>query len=160
MSIDTGEQWTPIEFIPVDVYDPSTWTFRFDAERPTWADDAWLESATREMRNRAEGLIVRNPQKIITGRTLIFGDKSSAKACVACRIVAVHRGANLVGASLDGASLAGANLSGATLERANLEWANLAGANLEWANLAGANLAGANLDGANLDGAKRNARAT
>jgi uncharacterized protein YjbI with pentapeptide repeats len=142
-------QFTPVEFTPKDWFDPETWEFKFDAERPTWADDDWVEAASSELRKRVKAIIVTEERKVLVGGAWIIGPKGKVGRTFGCRIVAVHPKADLSWANLSWADLSWADLSWANLSRANLSRANLSGADLSWANLSRANLSGANLSGAN-----------
>ena len=111
------DHWTPIEFIPgEDWFNLDTYRFTFDAERPTWADDEWLESATNKMRKIVERYIVHGDNPILVGGAYLFAGDSKVAKVVGGRVLAAQKVANLYGANLKGA---------------NLEWANLEGANLE-----------------------------
>ena len=127
--------WTPVEFLPGDdMLDLDGYTFKFDAERPVWADDDWVETAQTKLRNIVKTMIVDKDTKILVGGTYLIAPKIRVNKVIGSRIRLA----------------AEADLSGA-----NLSWANLSGANLSGANLSEANLSGANLSEANLSGAYR-----
>ena len=129
-------QFTPIEFLPgKDWFDVDAYKFTFDAERPDWADDDWVESATRKLKSIIKGMIVNEPVKLLAGGAYLIGPKAKITKIVSGRILAVDPRANLYGANLYGADLYGANLSRADLSRANLYGAIMSGADLSEANI-------------------------
>jgi hypothetical protein len=93
-------QFTPVEFTPKDWFDPETWTFKFDAERPDWADDEWIESATTELRRRVEAMIVTEDRMVLVGGAWIIGPNARIGRTFGCRILAAHKTASLSRANL------------------------------------------------------------
>src|ERR1035437_8383608 len=136
-------QFTPVEFVPKDHFDPSTWALQFDAERPDWVDEEWVINVTAKLEKIVAGMIVKDERKVLVGGCYIFAAGAKVSTMIGCRIVAIHPKANLSSADLSRADLSGANLSRAYLSGANLSRANLSGAYLSRAYLSGAYLSGA-----------------
>jgi hypothetical protein len=155
--------WTPIEFLPgLDVFNLDTYTFKFDAERPFWADDDWIEQAKTKLSNIIKMMIVDKDTKILVDGAYLIKPKIKISKIITSRILLAKEAdlsnanlfrADLSRADLSRADLSGANLSGANLSRANLSGADLSGADLSGANLFRADLSNANLSGADLSGA-------
>jgi len=91
------QQCTPVEFLlGTDPTDVSTYTFRFDAERPAWADDEWVERIKAEWTRRIEKMIVRDKRKILAGGCWILGDGAVVGQTISVRLV-VMQGTSQVG---------------------------------------------------------------
>ena len=119
-------QWSPVEFSPGDdMLNLDAYTFKFDAERPTWADDDWVELATTKLRNIIKTMIVDKDTKILVGgETYLIAPGVKVDRVIGGRIKSAKE-----------ANLYGANLHGADLREADLRWANLSGVNLHGADL-------------------------
>ena len=117
--------WTPIEFLPgLDVFNLDTYTFKFDAERPFWADDDWIEQAKTKLSNIIKMMIVDKDTKILVDGAYLIKPKIKISKIITSRILLAKE------ADLSNANLFRADLSKADLSRADLSGANLSGANL------------------------------
>jgi len=125
-----NQQFTPVEFLPGDRLDLESYQFKFDAERPDWADDDWVESIAEKLRQIVGAMTLTTPQTVLFGGAYIFGPGSSAKKLINCRVIAISPKADLSGADLSRADLSGANLSEADLRGAYLRGADLSEADL------------------------------
>jgi hypothetical protein len=152
-NLHNGEnpQFTPVELVPdTDCFDVDTYKFRFDAERPGWATDEWVERVTKKMRAIVREMIFTKKAKILVGGAYLLGAGAKVGKIIQGRIVAISKDLNLAYADLAGVNFAHANLAHVNLAYANLAHANLAGVNFAHANLAGVNFAHANLAGVNF----------